>query len=311
MTDEILASWNDTPTRAQIVAFVDAVTSEGDPSFVPVNQRIATFDNDGTLWCEQPMPVELGFILERMAKLAAADPKLREEQPWKAAYERDHAWLSGALVKHYEGDDADVHKLIGGVVRAFAGATVGEYGDAAAEFLGAREHPTLGRRYVECIYQPMLELLRYLEANGFDVYIASGGDRDFMRQVSLDLYGIPPERVIGSSNALTYTEDENGGAITYEAKPDVFDDGPAKPVRIWSRVGAKPVVAGGNANGDIPMLHWAGTADRRALRLVVRHDDAEREFDTTRGADQALARAATDGWTVISMKDDWTTVFPG
>ena len=159
MTREMLASWNDTPTRAQIVAFVEAVTTEGDPSFVPAEQRIATFDNDGTLWCEQPMPVELGFILERMAKLAEADPELREEQPWKAAYERDHAWLSGALVKHYERDETDVQKLIGGVVRAFAGATVDEYGEAAARYLDAGEHPTLKRRYRECVYQPMLELL--------------------------------------------------------------------------------------------------------------------------------------------------------
>jgi phosphoserine phosphatase len=306
----ILNSWNDTPTRAAIVSFVETVTADGEPGFVPPEQRIATFDNDGTLWCEQPMPVELGFILERMAEMAAADPALRREQPWKAAYERDHAWLAGALTKHYEGDEGDVQKLIGGVVRAFGGATVDEYGEAAARYLASGEHPTLKRRYRDCLYQPMLELLRYLEANRFTVYIASGGDRDFMRQVTHDLYGIPPERVIGSSNALRYTEDSTGGAITYEAKPDIFDDGPAKPVRIWSRVGQRPVVAGGNSNGDIPMLHWAGTADRHALRLLVQHDDGEREFDTTKGADVALARADSDGWTVISMKNDWATVFP-
>jgi phosphoserine phosphatase len=309
MTTGILSSWNDTPTRAAITSFVEAVTTEGARGFVPLDRRIATFDNDGTLWCEQPMPVELGFILERMAGMAAANPDLRDQQPWKAAYERDHAWLSGALAKHYEGDEADVQKLIGGVVRAFEGATVDEYGEAAARYLLNGQHPTLNRKYRDCLYQPMLELLRYLEANGFTVYIASGGDRDFMRQVTNDIYGIPPERVIGSSNALRYTENENGGTIRYEAKPDIFDDGPAKPVRIWSRIGQRPVVAGGNSNGDIPMLHWAGTTDRRALRLLVRHDDAEREFDTTRGADEALARAAADGWTVISMKDDWKTVF--
>jgi haloacid dehalogenase-like hydrolase len=153
----------------------------------------------------------------------------------------------------------------------------------------------------------MVEFLRYLEANEFTTYIASGGDRDFMRLVTHDIYGIPAERVIGSSNGLRYQEDEHGGSVVYLAEPDVFDDGPVKPVRIWSRVGRRPIVAVGNSNGDISMLQYAGGRDRPALRLLVLHDDAEREFDYTAGAEDSLERARADGWTVVSIKNDWAT----
>jgi haloacid dehalogenase-like hydrolase len=155
----------------------------------------------------------------------------------------------------------------------------------------------------------MVELLRCLEDHGFTCYIASGGSRDFMRVITGDLYGIPPERVVGSSFGLEYTDDENGGSLAYLATPDVFDDGPVKPVRIWSRIGRRPIVAGGNANGDVPMLRYAGGASRPALRLLVLHDDAEREFDYVRGAERALEHARSDDWTVVSVKDDWATVF--
>ena len=169
------------------------------------------FDNDGTLWCEKPMPVELGFILKRFAEMAEADPSLRERQPWKAATERDYAWLGGALTKHYHGDDSDVKVLMGGIVQAFAGMSVGDYASSARAFLDEARHPTLGRRLRDCTYLPMVELLRYLEANGFANYIASGGDRDFMRPVTPEIYGIPEHHVIGSSNGLRYQEDEHGG----------------------------------------------------------------------------------------------------
>src|SRR5262245_4469767 len=202
----MLESWSDGPARAAIVAFVEAATREGDPGYLPPEQRIATFDNDGTLWCEQPMPIEVGFLLRRLAEMAEADPSLRERQPFKAAHEHDHAWLGGAMTKHYQGDDADVKLLIGGVVQAFAGWSVDAYCEAAAAFLDEQRHPTLGCRLIETAYLPMIELLRYLEANGFTNYIASGGDRDFMRPITRALYGIPPERVIGSSNALRYQE---------------------------------------------------------------------------------------------------------
>jgi phosphoserine phosphatase len=299
-----LRSWNDTPTTEAIVAFAE--TADRD---VPPEERIAVFDNDGTLWCEKPMPVELVFILERLAAMADADESLRRKQPWRAAHEKDYAWLGGVIEKHYAGDDSDVKVLMGGILQAFAGQTVDEYVSGAAAFLDGAPHPTLGRRLRDCGYVPMVELLRFLESHGFTCYIASGGNRDFMRAVTGDIYAIPPERVVGSSNGLRYTDDEHGGAVAYLAEPDVFDDGPVKPVRIWSRIGRRPLAAGGNSNGDVPMLRFAGGKNRPALRLLVLHDDPEREFDYVKGAETALDRARDEGWTVVSVKDDWATVF--
>jgi len=304
-----LRSWNDTPTRQAIVAFVERVTTEGGPDYVPPSERITTFDNDGTLWCEKPMPIELGFILLRLAEMAEADASLREKQPWKAAREKDFHWLGEVITKHYHGDDTDVKVLMAGILQAFAGQSVDEYAAAADGFLRGGKHPTLARTFHACGYLPMIELLQYLEAYGFTNYIASGGDRDFMRPITEEIYGIPSERVIGSSNALCYLDDEHGGTITYAAEPDVFDDGPTKPIRIWSRIGRRPIVAGGNSNGDIPMLRYAGGKGRLALRLLVLHDDAEREFDYKTGAEESLEAAATHGWTVVSIKNDWSTVF--
>ena len=301
-----LASWNDGPTRAAIVDFVERVTHEGGDDYVPPADRVAVFDNDGTLWCEKPMPIELGFILQRLAAMAEADESLRDRQPWKAAYERDYGWLGDAITKHYAGDESAVKLLLGGVVAAFAGWTVEEYADAAHDYLHHGSHPTLDRPFPDCGYPPMTELLRYLEANGFTAYIASGGDRDFMRRVTERMYGIPPERVVGSSNALRFQED--GGGLVYLAEPDVFDDGPTKPVRIWSRIGRRPILAVGNSNGDVPMLQFAGGTGA-PLRLLVLHDDAEREFDYVAGAEDALERARAGSWPIISVKDDWATVF--
>jgi phosphoserine phosphatase len=195
------------------------------------------------------------------------------------------------------------------IPKALEGMTVDEYARQVEQFITHAEHPTLKRVYASCGYQPMVELLRYLEANGFVPYIASGGDRDFMRPFAGQLYGIPPERVIGSSQLVEYRELEDGTEVMYKPEMDVMDDGPEKPVRIWSRIGRRPVVAGGNSNGDVPMLRFARVDDRPALRLLVLHDDAEREFDYTEGAEEALARAKERGWTVISIKDDWSQVF--
>jgi phosphoserine phosphatase len=304
MAGNPLPSWNDTPTRRAIVDFV-----EGAARSLPPEERVATHDNDGTLWCEKPMPIELGFILRRLAEMVREDPSLGDRQPWKAAHEQDFAWLGGVITKHYAGDDGDVKVLLGGILRAFAGMSVHEYESAAGGFIREQQHPTLGRRFRDCGYLPMIELLRYLEANRFTNYIASGGDRDFMRPITQEIYGIPPERVVGSSNALRYVEDEHGGSVVYQAEPDVFDDGPTKPVRIWSRVGRRPILAVGNSNGDVPMLEFAGGPSRPALRLLVLHDDAEREFGYVAGAEEALAHAKSAGWTVVSVKDDWARVF--
>jgi PAS domain-containing protein len=305
-----LESWRDTPTRQAIVDFVDVVTEEGGAGFVPVEERVATFDNDGTLWAEKPMPIQLDFTLRRLAQQAAAESALRERQPWKACYEHDTSWLGAAMVKHYHGDDSDMRLLMAAVPTAFAGLTVEQYSADVATFFRTADHPTLGRPYRRCGYRPMVELLRFLEANGFTPYIASGGDRDFMRPVAGELYGIPPERVIGSSLALDYHEaGDDTRSVLYKGEMEFFDDGPTKPVRIWSRIGRRPVLAGGNSNGDMHMLRFAHTADRPGLRLLLLHDDADREFEYTAGAEDALARAAAAGWTVISIKNDWATVF--
>lgn len=302
---EPLSSWNDTATRAAIMDYVDSIAD------VPLEERVAVFDNDGTLWCEKPMPVEIGFILQRFAAMADQDESLRDEQPWAAAYHRDFAWLGNAITKHYHGDDRDVRVLMGAILQAFRGMSVENYAAAADAYLQHAKHPTLGRRLRDCGFLPMVELLRYLEANGFTNYIASGGNRDFMRCVTDAIYQIPAERVVGSSSALRYVQDDHGGTVVYRAQPDVFDDGPAKPVRIWSRIGRRPLAAAGNSNGDIEMLQFAGGRSRAALRLLVLHDDADREFHYVAGAERALERAEAQGWTVVSVKNDWATVFAG
>ncbi len=308
MNGQVLSLWNEGRSKERITDFVKAVTMKGQ-SFVPVEERIAVFDNDGTLWCEKPMPIELGFILERLTKMAAKNPSLQAKQPWKSACSKDYAWLGGAVTKHYHGDDEDLKVLIGGILRAFKGMTTEEYEAESGLFLHNGKHPTLGCGLCESSYAPMVQLLRYLGMNGFAVFIASGGDRDFMRTISQEIYGVPPERVIGSSNALRYEAGGDGGHIVYQAQPDIFDDGPAKPVRIWSRIGQRPILAVGNSNGDIPMLEFASGSSRPSLRIVVLHDDKDREFDYTAGAERSLELAQSQRWTVVSIKNDWKSVF--
>ena len=309
MNAEVLPSWRDGPTRQAIVEFVERVCGPDGSGAVPVEERVAVFDNDGTLWCEKPMPIQLDFILRRFVQMAQAQPELRERQPWKAAYERDYGWLSSLMAEHYAGNDTNVRTLAAGILAAYDGISVEDFEAQADAFLRGTQHPTLGRVYLECAYAPMVELLGYLEANGFTNYIASGGGRDFMRPISQDMYGIPRERVIGSSSTFAYSSDGPGGTITHKPEADYLDDGPEKPVRIWNRAGRRPLLAAGNSNGDVPMLHFAHHRDAPTLRLLVLHDDGEREFAYTAGAEQALKQAEDDGWTVISMKNDWATVF--
>jgi phosphoserine phosphatase len=195
--------------------------------------------------------------------------------------------------------------MAGGLLGAYEGTTIEAFEAVAGEFLRQARHPTLDRPYVRTAFVPMVELLRYLEANGFTCYIATGGGRDFVRAASEEVYGIPADRVIGSTVTLAYQD----GRIVHTAAIDVFDDGPEKPIRIWSRTGRRPILAAGNANGDVPMLSFAAGGSRPGLALLVRHDDAEREFDYTTGADAALEQAAARGWTVVSVRHDWATVF--
>jgi phosphoserine phosphatase len=304
-----LGSWREGASKRAILDFVQRVTTEGSPELVPPSERVAVFDNDGTLWCEKPMPIQLDFLLRRLVVMADQDPALRTRQPWQAAYTRDYGWLGEVITKHYHGDDRDLPVLAAGVLQAFAGVTVEEFEAQADRFLRGTQHPTLGRGYLACGYAPMVELLGYLEAAGFRNYIASGGGRDFMRPISQEVYGVPRQRVIGSSVSLAWNDDGHGGTIVHKPEVDVLDDGPEKPVRIWSRVGRRPLLAAGNSNGDIPMLAFAGQPGRPGLRLLVLHDDPDREFDYLVGAEQALQLASTRGWTVVSIKDDWATVF--
>lgn len=295
----MLESWTDGPTRSAIVDFVARVTSDG-PDYVAPDARVAVFDNDGTLWCEKPMYIQLDFLLRRFKEQAEATPSLRDQQPYKAAYSGDLQWLGNAVTKHYQGDDTDLKPLMGAILRAHPEITVEEHAGRVNSFFADAKHPTLGRAYTSCGYQPMVDLLRYLEANGFTNYIVSGGGRDFMRPVTSALYGIPPERVVGSSVGLVY----RGGHLYTTDQPEFLDDGPIKPVRLWSRIGRRPIFAAGNSNGDIEMLEFTD-----GFRLLILHDDADREFDYTAGAEKSLKQAGADGWTVVSMKNDWTTVF--
>jgi phosphoserine phosphatase len=271
-TRDPLPSWREGTSKQAILEFVERTTSDGSPDLVP-------------------------------------PPELRTRQPWQAAYTRDYGWLGQVVDRHYQGDDRELPVLAAGVLQAFAGISVEDFEAQADTFLRGTQHPTLGRGYLACSYRPMVELLGYLEANGFGNYIASGGGRDFMRPISQEVYGVPRERVVGSSTSLAWEPGEGGGRIVRKPELDVLDDGPAKPVRIWSRVGRRPILAAGNSNGDLPMLAFAEQPGRPGMRLLVLHDDPEREFDYTSGAEQALEQARTNRWTVVSVKDDWATVF--
>jgi phosphoglycolate phosphatase-like HAD superfamily hydrolase len=296
----MLDSWTDGPTKSAIVDFVEGAVTDVEPA-----SRVAVFDNDGTLWCEKPLYIQLDFLIRRFAQQAADDPSLREQQPYKAASEGDLNWFGQAVTKHYQGDDSEIKPLVGAVLTAHAAITVDEHRSRVSAFFDAATHPTLGRPYTSCGYLPMVELLRCFEANGFTNYIVSGGGRDFMRPITSELYGIPPERVVGSSVGLTYQD----GDLLTTAQPEFLDDGPMKPVRLWSRIGRRPIFAAGNSNGDIEMLEFTRAGGGPSLSMLVRHDDAEREFDYTAGAEKALEVAAASGWTVASIKNDWANVF--
>jgi phosphoglycolate phosphatase-like HAD superfamily hydrolase len=307
--ERALTTWADGPAKRAVVEFIATTRGERGTAPVPVEERVAVFDNDGTLWCEQPMPIQADFILRRLAEMAEADPALRDRQPWKAARGQDREWLRAVMTEHYAGDDGKVKVLLGGILSAYAGMSVEDFETLSEGFLRSARHPTLGRAYLECAYAPMVELLDLLAANGFANYIVSGGGRDFMRPVTQELYGVPRERVIGSSTALAYAGDDRGGTITHTPRPEYLDDGPEKPVRIWGRTGRRPLLAAGNTNGDVPMLDFTRHDDKPFLRLLVLHDDPEREFSYTAGSEHALERAEQHGWTVVSMKNDWTKVF--
>jgi phosphoserine phosphatase len=286
-----LPSWNDGPAKVAILGFVRSVTAAGD-SFIPPPERIAAFDNDGTLWCEKPLYIQADFFVRRFKEMVREDPARAKEQPYKALVEGDTEWLMDIY--------AHVPELIKGVTEAFEGITTEAFDAAALAFFASATHPTLGVPYTQVAYRPMRELIDLLEANGFQVYICSAGGRDFVRAVSEQVYGVPRERVIGSATALEYRD---GDLYRTAGVEQPIDDGPGKPIHIWTRTGRKPLLAGGNADGDVPMLETARFA------LLVHHDDAEREFAYDAGAEKALAAAAACGWTVVSVKEDFKAVF--
>ncbi|QIK63336.1 haloacid dehalogenase-like hydrolase [Leucobacter viscericola] len=303
---QVLPSWRDTATRQTIIDFVEAVSTG--PDALPAPERIAVFDNDGTLWTEKPMPTQLHFIVQQWAEELKTKPELAEHQPYRAVATGELDWIGGAVDKHYAGDDSDLHTLVGAIISVTAGMSVREYEEIVATFYREAKHLTRGSAYSQAVYTPMVELLGYLEANGFTNYIVSGGDRDFMRPMTQDFYGIPPERVIGSAYGLEYDADTND--VRYANSFSFLDDGPEKPIRIWTRIGRRPILACGNSNGDLPMLRFV-QKHPRSLSLLVHHDDDTRDdppYD--KGAENALAAVGESGFTRVSVKDDWAGIFP-
>jgi phosphoserine phosphatase len=296
MTDTRLNSWKDGPARKAILDFVTATTTEGDPGFVAPAERIASFDNDGTLWVEQPLPPQFDFVFRRWAEEVKADPPLAEQQPYKALLEKDMAFLEGVATQ----DPEVVGTLLKAFSRTWAGTTPEEFDAQVREWLEAVKQPTLGVPYIELVYKPMLELLDLLTACEFRVFVCSGGGRDFMRVFAEETWGIHKENVIGTAAEYTYA---NGKIVRAGHALGSLDVGPGKPEHIFAQTGRVPLFAGGNADVDIEMLEAA------KFSLLVNHDDEAREFAYVKGAEKSMAKASESGWTVVSMKDEWTTVF--
>lgn len=302
-----LNQWTDGPARRAIIDFVSRVCTPGRVDYRPPSDRVAVFDNDGTLWCEKPLQIQAYFLLQKLAEQALARPELCKLQPYKAIAEDDHAWLSAVMTKHYQGDDADLRTMAAALLGAYAGESTETFATKAQQFLRTGRNSLLDRPYLSTVFVPMLELLDYLRDHEFTIYVASAGGRDFMRTVSEDLYGVPPAQVIGSSAALNYRDTGGGVQLVHTAVLDVFDDGPAKVIQIWDHIGRPPLFAAGNANGDIPMLRWAVLEG--GMALVVAHDDPAREPAYSDGAERVLDAAHAPGWTVASVAADWRCVF--
>ncbi len=302
---DVLPSWNDGSTKQSIIEFVEQVTTEGDRNYVPRAERIAVFDNDGTLWAEQPMYFQLAFALERVKALATEHPEWKDEQPFKAVLEGDMKTVMAG----------GEHALLEIVMATHGGMTTAEFEQTVLDWVNTARHPTTNRLYTEMVYQPMLELLAYLHAKSFKTYIVSGGGIEFMRPWSERVYGIPPEQVIGSSIKVKYEMRDSGPVLMRLPEIDFIDDKAGKPVGIHKFIGRRPILAFGNSDGDLQMLQW--TAGGRGARFMglVHHTDSEREWAYDRESkvgrlDQALVKAKAGAWTVVDMKRDWKSVFP-
>ena len=299
-----LPSWGDTPAKRNILAFVERVTKKSGKDFVPVAERIAVFDNDGTLWVEQPMYTQLAFALDRVAALAPQHPEWHMQEPFKSALNRD-------LQKIMAGGE---HALVQLIMATHAGMSTEEFSVIVGKWISDARHPRFGRPYTELAYLPMLELLDYLRANEFKTYIVSGGGVDFMRPWSEAVYGIPPEKVIGSRIKIQFEIQDGRPQLSRLPEIDFIDDKAGKPVGIHQHIGRRPIAAFGNSDGDLAMLQWtdAGTGPR--FCLYVHHTDAVREWAYDRNSsigklDKGLEEARANGWTVVDMKNDWNHVF--
>ncbi len=300
-----LPSWKDSAAKQRIIEFVQTVAEEGEDRFVEPARRIATFDNDGTLWAEQPMYFQALFIFDRIKELAPEHPEWKEQEPFASVLNGDlESVLAGGVLA-----------LLEMAMATHAGMTSEEFEGTVRQWITTARHPTTGKLYTQMVYQPMLELLDYLRANGFKTYIVSGGGIDFMRVFCEEVYGIPPEQVIGSSIKSEYRVVDGRPVIVKLPGMNFIDDKEGKPVGIYQHIGRRPIAAFGNSDGDFQMLEWTTAGEGPRLGVYIHHDDADREWaydreshigSLSRGLDEAGAR----GWTVVSMKNDWSTIFP-
>jgi phosphoglycolate phosphatase-like HAD superfamily hydrolase len=300
-----LASWNDGRAKSAIVEFVEKVTTPGAPDVVPPAERIATFDNDGTLWAEQPMYTQLAFALDRIKALAPKHPEWRGKEPYASLLKGE---VKGALA----GGEKAILEI---VMATHAGMTTEEFEQTVKDWIASAKHPKTGRLYTEMVYQPMLELLAYLRSKGFKTFIVSGGGVEFMRPWTEKVYGIPPEQVVGSSIKTKYELRNGKPVLARLPEIDFIDDKAGKPVGINSHIGRRPIAAFGNSDGDLQMLQWTTAGNGARLALIVHHTDAVREWAYDRKSsvgrlDKALDEAKAEGWTVVDMKNDWKTIFP-
>jgi len=304
-TVDPLASWNDGESKQSIIDFVTKVTKPGSPDFVPPAERIAVFDNDGTLWSEQPMYFQVLFALDRVKALAPQHPEWKDQEPFASLLKGD---VKGALA----GGEQAILEII---MTTHAGNTTAEFEKIVEDWLATARHPTTNRPYTEMVFQPMLDVLAYLRANGFKTFIVSGGGIEFMRPWSEKVYGIPPEQVIGSSIKVKYELRDGTPVLVRLPELDFYDDKEGKPVAIHQQIGRRPLAAFGNSDGDLQMLQWTTAGQGPRFALYVHHTDAEREWaydrESTFGRlDKGLDEAQTKGWTVVDMQRDWKFIYP-
>ena len=300
-----LPSWNDGPARRAIVQFVERVATPGRPDYIALPERIAVFDNDGTLWSEQPFYFQFAFALDRVKRLAVTRPEWKDTEPFASV-------LKGDFKAVVAGGERSLTEIL---AATHAGMTTAEFGKAVEEWIATARHPKTGRLYTQMVYQPMLELLAYLRANGFKTFIVSGGGVDFMRVWTERTYGIPPEQVVGSMGRTKFEMRPDGPVLVKLPEVDFVDDKEGKPAGIHKFIGRRPVMAFGNSDGDSQMLEWTAAGGGARFMALIHHTDGEREVAYDRDShigrlDAALDEAKTRGWTIVSMKDDWRTVFP-